>query len=107
LRHIALTLVALVALCGPVAAIDHTDCKAIIAAAETSKSAMLEAGTLYFHGKRMGKSCITVDYIKAFDVIRRSGDTRVYQSLLMNLKQKADTGNPKAIKALKTIDPSY
>jgi hypothetical protein len=83
-------------------------CAAVVANANKSRAAMVEAALLYYHGKRMGERCanITVDYVMALTLIRKAGDKRIFASLLKDLRQKAASGNPKAVGALQKIDTS-
>jgi hypothetical protein len=52
----------------------------------------------------MGKRCVKVDYLKAFDLLRRAGADRDFQSLLTNLSEKAAGGNPRAVSALAEME---
>jgi hypothetical protein len=81
-------------------------CAAILKNANTSRSAMTQAGLLYYHGMQMGQSCVPVDYVQAFRLLRKAGDSRNFASLLADLKLKAASGNPKAAAALPRIDVS-
>ena len=67
---------------------------------------MIMAGILYYHGKWMGKKCVPVDYLRAFALLREARDVSNFNSLLSDLRQKAGTGNPKAVAALKKLDVS-
>jgi hypothetical protein len=80
-------------------------CDAIVANAEKSRSAMIEAAQLYYHGTYMGRHCVTVDYRRTFDLLRRAGDARGFVSLERDLRDRAAGGNPLAISALKQIGP--
>ncbi|MDR3470959.1 MAG: hypothetical protein P4M09_04620 [Devosia sp.] len=85
------------------AASAKSTCDAITAKANTSRGAMIEAALTYYHGEYMGQHCLTVDYAKAFALLKQAGDTADYASLLANLKGRAATGNPKAIAALDSM----
>jgi len=80
-------------------------CQAIVANAGKSKNAALQAGILLFHGKSMGKDCIKVDYVRAFQFIAQSGDKKNYKSLYDTLSKRAEQGNSKALAAMKKINP--
>jgi hypothetical protein len=80
-------------------------CDEIIANAHKNREGKIEAALLYYHGKRLGERCVAVDYIKAFELLREAGDTRHYASLLKDLRTKAAAGNPKAVAALKKLEP--
>jgi hypothetical protein len=81
----------------------EAQCAAIIAQAHSSKTAMTFAGLTYFHGMWLGKPCVTVDYAKAFGLLREAGDTQSINALTTILKQRAAGGNPKAINALEKL----
>lgn len=82
------------------------ECDVILSNANTSKAAMSDAGSLYYHGMRYGKKCVKVDYVRAFDLLRKSGDSMTFNGLLKDLKVRAAAGNPTAINALAKIDLS-
>lgn len=79
-------------------------CEQILADANKNRAAKISAALLYFHGMQMGKRCVTVDYVKALTMLVEAGDTRNAASLLKNLTSKANSGNPKAISALKKLE---
>lgn len=78
-------------------------CSEILANQDRSKTAMVYAARLYFHGMLMGKKCGKVDYVKAFDLLARANDKATAQAFIRILKERASTGNPRAISALKAI----
>jgi hypothetical protein len=78
-------------------------CSSIIANAGRSKADMSQAATLYFHGSFMGKRCVKVDYVRAFDLARRSGTD--VEAWLRILRERAAAGNPGAIAALRVVGP--
>ena len=79
-------------------------CARVVADADKGKSQAFEAGLLYFHGKHMGKPCVKVDYVHAFELLKKAGANRDAQSLLDNLTEKAGTGSPKALAALRELE---
>lgn len=79
-------------------------CAERLAGANGSPDEMVSAAILYYHGKSLGEPCVKVDYLKAFALLRKAGDTRTYASLLADLRQKAASGNPRAIAALEKIE---
>jgi len=87
----------------PTVAEAQATCAAIIAKANTSKAAMVEAALTYYHGIYLGKPCVPVDYLKAFALLKQAGDTASQTALLADLKTRAATGNPKAISALEKL----
>jgi len=86
-------------------AMSPDQCQAVVAAGGKSKAAALEAGMLLFHGRYMGKDCINVDYVRAFDFIAKSGDKKTYKALFDTLSKRAAQGLPAAVSALKRIKP--
>ena len=76
-------------------------CEAVIANAEADKRYMIIAAGTYFHGIFMGKPCVEVDYERAFDLARRSG--RGIDEFVDVLRDRAATGNPRAISALRRL----
>jgi TPR repeat protein len=99
---------ALVALClgAPARAEETVEqyCARVIADADKGKAQAFEAGLLYFHGKHMGKACVTVDYVRAFELLQKAEASRDAQSLLNMLSDRADGGNPKAQAALRELE---
>jgi hypothetical protein len=79
-------------------------CVRVVADADKGKAQMFEAGLLYYHGMYMGKQCVKVDYVRAFELLRKAGAASDFQSLLTNLTEKANAGNPKAKAALEKMD---
>jgi TPR repeat protein len=79
-------------------------CARVVADADKGKPQAFEAGLLYFHGEHMGKPCVKVDYIRAFELLLKAGATRDAQSLLNNLTEKAESGSPKAQAALRELE---
>ncbi|MGN6101278.1 MAG: hypothetical protein ACTHOR_09030 [Devosia sp.] len=84
----------------------QSTCAAIVAKAHTSRDAMIEAALTYYHGEHMGQHCLTVDYLKAFALLKEAGDATDYGSLLADLKMRAASGNPKAVSALERLGGS-
>lgn len=78
-------------------------CAAAIANAHKSRSAMILAALTYYHGEYLGQRCLTVDYLKAFALLKEAGDAADAASLLADLKTRAATGNPKAVAALEKL----
>jgi hypothetical protein len=78
-------------------------CAAIVANAHKSQSAMIVAALTYYHGEYLGQPCLTVDYDKAFALLKQAGDTGDANSLLADLRTRAAAGNPKAIAALQRL----
>ena len=78
-------------------------CKSILANAERSKADMSMAASTYFHGRFMGEPCVKVDYARAFDLIKRAGESP--KPFLRVLRERAATGNPGAIAALARFGP--
>ena len=76
-------------------------CDSVIANAERSKTDMYVAATVYFHGVFMGKPCVDVDYVKAFDLGTRSGVG--VDPFLSILRERADQGHPRAKSALEKL----
>lgn len=77
-------------------------CSSIVANEKRSKADAAEAAFLYFHGQFMGKRCVAVDYARAFALAKEANiDTGQW---LRILRERASTGNPKAIAALKLLD---
>jgi hypothetical protein len=76
-------------------------CQSIIANAERSKSDMSMASTVYFHGKFMGKACVEVDYVRAFELAKRAGMS--VEPYLRLLRARAASGNPRANTALQLL----
>ncbi len=79
-------------------------CEQILAGANKSREGKISAALLYYHGMQMGKRCVTVDYVKAITMLNEAGETRNAASLVKDLSNKANTGNPKAINALKKLE---
>lgn len=79
-------------------------CEQILADADKSREAKISAALLYYHGMQMGKRCVTVDYVKAITMLNEAGETRNAASLIKDLSSKANSGNPKAINALKKLE---
>jgi len=75
-------------------------CAAIVAKATSSRSAMISAALTYYHGEYMGKSCVAVDYGRAFALLKQAGDVADYNTLVGDLRTRASSGNPKAVAAL-------
>lgn len=78
-------------------------CKSIIANAEHSKADMYVAASTYFHGRFMGEPCVKVDYARAFDLIKRAGESP--EPFLRVLRERAATGHPDAKAALARFGP--
>ena len=85
----------------PTLAQSDMTCESIIANAERSKTDMAIAAGTYFHGKHMGKPCVDVDYVKAFDLATRSGIG--VEPYLRILRERADQGHPSAKSALEKL----
>lgn len=68
-------------------------CEEILAHAQHNKYTRLEAASLYIHGKHMGKKCLKIDYIKAFELYAQAGEPRLIQHTLARLQSKADSGH--------------
>lgn len=79
-------------------------CEQVLADANKSASHKISAALLYYHGMQMGKRCVKVDYVKAITMLNEAGDTRNAASLVKDLSNKANSGNPKAINALKKLE---
>lgn len=79
-------------------------CEQILADANKSRDAKISAALLYYHGMQMGKRCVAVDYVKAITMLNEAGETRNAASLVKDLSNKAASGNPKAINALKKLE---
>lgn len=79
-------------------------CEQILANADKSRSGKIQAALLYFHGMRMGKTCLKTDYVKAITMLVEAGDTSDAASLLKVLDARANGGNPKAIAALNKLE---
>jgi len=79
-------------------------CEQILADANKSRDAKISAALLYYHGMQMGKRCVAVDYVKSLTMLVEAGDKRNAASLLKNLTNKANSGNPKAASALKKLE---
>jgi len=97
---VCLSLMLSAAVAIPAQAEDIT-CASIIANAERSKTDMYVAAATYFHGKHMGKACVDVDYIKAFDLAKRSGQG--VDPFLVILRERAAQGHPRAVSALEKL----
>lgn len=78
-------------------------CESVLANAERSKSDMQIAVSIVFHGEFMGKPCGKPDYDRAFALARKAGVS--VEPFLRILRERASTGNPKAIAALKRLGP--
>lgn len=76
-------------------------CESVITNAERSKTDMQIASGTYFHGVFLGKPCVEVDYVKAFDLAKRSG-TGV-EPFLRILRERAGQGHPNAKSALEKL----
>ena len=107
MRHYLVAAV-LAALClaSPVRAEETIEqyCARVVADADKGKSQAFEAGLMFFHGKHMGKPCVKVDYIRAFELLLKAGATRDAQSLLNALTTRAESGSPKAQAALRELE---
>jgi hypothetical protein len=79
-------------------------CKRVIADADKGKDGAFAAGLLYFHGKHMGKPCVKVDYVRAFDLLLQAGAVRDAQSVLNTLAERANSGSPKAQSAIREFE---
>ena len=79
-------------------------CEQILADANKSRAHKIQAALLYYHGKQMGKRCVTVDYVKAITMLNEAGDTSDAASLVKDLSSKVNSGKPKAITALETLE---
>jgi hypothetical protein len=86
---------------GPPAIGGDFSCEGVIANAERSKSDMSIAAGTYFSGIFMGKSCVDVDYARAFALAEKSG-TGV-GAYLKVLRERAAAGNPRAESALRRL----
>lgn len=71
------------------------------------------AGGIYFWGglrtEKYGykpNGCVAVDYEKAFNLFRLTGDSYEFKQMVDVLKELAEDGNAKAIAALRTVDLS-
>jgi hypothetical protein len=67
--------------------------------ARTDRESRRRAAVLYFHGKILGKPCVTVDYDKTFTILRELGDMKQYRIFLDILRARAEAGIPKAVRA--------
>ena len=78
-------------------------CGSILAHADGSKWDKQMAASTYFYGKFMGKPCGEVDYDRAFLLARQAGMS--VGPWLKVLRDRAASGNPSAIAALKRVGP--
>jgi hypothetical protein len=78
-------------------------CEWIIAHENTTPDAMMMASTTYFHGQYMGKPCVKVDYMKAYDLAKRSGSDFAVRTITKLILKRAENGNNKAQKAAKAL----
>jgi hypothetical protein len=76
-------------------------CDSIMANAGRSKWDMTMAASTYFYGMFMGKPCGKVDYDRAFALARQAGIS--VGPWLNVLRERAASGNPLAISALKRL----
>ena len=79
-------------------------CEQILADADKSRAAKISAALLYYHGMQMGKRCVTVDYVKAITMLSEAGESSTAATLVKELSTRANSGNPKAINALKKLE---
>ncbi|MCF4096972.1 hypothetical protein [Maritalea mediterranea] len=68
-------------------------CEIILEKATVNKYAMLNAAVLLMSGKRMGKRCVEVDYIRAFELLKMGGFHDIVDRKLVTLKTRADNGH--------------
>jgi hypothetical protein len=80
-----------------------TTCAAILANAEASRTDMMIAGTTISAGMFMGKPCGRPDYRRAYQLFKEANDQGDINAMIKNLKDRAATGNPKAIAFLESI----
>lgn len=104
MRRTILAAMLLLAAVSSVAAESLPSCEQILADANKSRAHKISAALLYYHGKQMGKRCVTVDYVKAITMLNEAGDTSDAASLVKDLSSKANAGNPKAINALEKLE---
>lgn len=83
--------------------IKTVSCDEIIAHTNTNKHTKAMAASLYAHGMIMGKRCIKIDYIRAFELYIELGNPGAMQPILQHLLSRANTGNPRAISWLKKL----
>jgi hypothetical protein len=110
----SLRLVAFVVLAVAVAAPAHAQslpydiktatCDEIIAHADDNAATRMVAASLYAHGKHMGKQCIEVDYVRAFELWHEIGAGNTIRSVLNDLTQRANAGNAAAASHLRKLE---
>ena len=81
----------------------NATCEWIIANQETTPDAMIFAGGTYFHGEHMGKPCVKVDYIRAYELTKRSGNAQALKTMIRLIKKRAENGSNRAQKAVKHL----
>lgn len=68
-------------------------CETILENANVNKYTRLTAAHLLMNGKYMGKRCVKVDYIKAFELLKKAGFQDVIDHKLLTLKTRAENGH--------------
>lgn len=68
-------------------------CEVIIEKANVNKYTMLTAAHVLMSGKRMGKRCVKVDYIRALELLKKGGFQDVIDHTLLTLKTRAENGH--------------
>ncbi len=78
-------------------------CHSLLANADRGATDARNAAGIYFYGDFLGKPCVTPDYDRAFALARKAGVS--VAPYLRVLRERAATGNPGAIAALKRLGP--
>lgn len=81
----------------------NATCEWIIANQETTPDAMIFAGGTYFHGQHMGKPCVKIDYIRAYELTKRSGNAIALKTMTRLILKRAEDGSNRAQKAVKQL----
>jgi hypothetical protein len=82
-------------------------CAEIIARENASPVGMMDASSLYMHGKILGVTCLKVDYYKALVLAHESGDAFTLKAALTYIRSRASAGVDKAIRALEKYERAY
>ena len=79
-------------------------CDEMIARQNASAVGMMDASSLYMHGRIMGTSCVKVDYYKALTLAKASGDAFTLKAALTYIGGKARDGVGKAQRAMEKFE---
>jgi hypothetical protein len=79
-------------------------CDEIIAHADDNAATKDVAASVYARGKHMGKQCVEVDYVRAFQLWAEIGARYTINSVLDELTQRANSGNAAAAAHIRKLE---